>query len=151
MTSNKHNPSDKFDIDLSPLKHFARQMDTFFNQSFKQMNSIFHFRPFWTDFQETDDHYIVTAELPGIERDQISIEVLGNQLRIIVDNKSIVEEQNEQEQIYRRHQSEQFLSRTITLPVEIPEDETKAAFSNGLLRFTIPKPYVKPKYIDIEE
>src|SRR5690625_5283562 len=123
MSSEKNHLPRKFDIDFSSLRDMARQMDSFFNQSFRQMNPIFEFQPFLVDIQETNTDFIVTAELPGYKRDQIQIEILGNRLRIAVEDSRKVEELNEEKKhIHHRH-SFQRKERFVTLPFEIPEEE----------------------------
>lgn len=145
------NPRGKFDIDMSPIRDLAREMDSFFNRSFKQMNSIFNIRPFWVNVEEREADFIVTAELPGHKRDQILIETFGNRLRIAVQDRNIVEERDDKQKYYKSHQSYRKMERTITLPFEIPEKETEASFKDGLLKLTIPKQNSKRKYIEIDD
>src|SRR5690625_2333961 len=125
-------------------------MDSFFNHSFNQVNSIFNLRSFRVNVEETDSDVIIRAELPGYKRDQIQIEVLGNVLRIAVEERSTFEERDDLQKRYARRKSHQQKVRSITLPFEIPESETKASFEDGLLRVIIPKDNSKRKYIDIE-
>lgn len=151
MVSDQNNEQGRFNLDMSPIRNFAREMDSFFNHSFKQMNSMFNLRPFQLQVQETDAHMIVTAELPGYQRDQIIIETFGNRLRIAVENKNIVEERDDKHKSYNNHQSYQKMERLVTLPFEIPEQETKASFKDGLLKLMIPKQNSKRKFIDIDD
>lgn len=151
MNSEKNNPLRKFDVDLSPIRDFARQMDSFFNHSFKQMHSIFNLQPFWVDVHETDSHFIVTAELQGYERDQIKIEILGNRLRIVAEESNFIEKVDDKHKQYSNSQSYQLRERFVTLPFDIPEEETKASFKNGILRLTIPKSNSQRKIIDIDD
>jgi len=146
----KDTQQEKFDVDLSPIRDFAREMDSFFNHSFNQVNSIFNLRSFRVNVEETDSDVIIRAELPGYKRDQIQIEVLGNVLRIAVEERSTFEERDDLQKRYARRKSHQQKVRSITLPFEIPESETKASFEDGLLRVVIPKDNSKRKYIDIE-
>lgn len=145
---NKKNRPDRFGV--SPLRNMARDMDTFFNQSFKQINSMFNLRSFRVYVDETEDYIIVTAELPGYKKDQIMIEVLGNRLRIAVENLDAIETKDDLRKTYTNQHSYEILERQVTLPFEIPEEETKATFQNGLLKLTIPKQNSKRRYIDID-
>lgn len=147
MDSNKRNRPGRFDIDMSPFRDLMNEMDTFFNQSFKQMNPVFNFRPFWVDVNERDSEVIVTAELPGFKRDEIELEMIGNQLRIAAQGGSTHEEPNS----HNKSQSFQRMERTITLPFPIPEKETKASFHDGLLKVTAPKKDSDRKYLEIDE
>ncbi|WP_200416798.1 Hsp20/alpha crystallin family protein, partial [Virgibacillus salexigens] len=92
---------------------------------------------------ETQSNLIVEAELPGYKRDQIQLEIIGNQLRIAVEGFS----SNEQEKNYRGQRAE----RTITIPSTISEKETKADLNNGILRITIPKKNSSRRFIDIND
>ncbi|MFD2046500.1 Hsp20/alpha crystallin family protein [Ornithinibacillus salinisoli] len=150
MASNKDKLPNRFDIDMTPLHDFMRQMDSFFNNSFRHINSQFHLRPFWVDVRETDSKFIVEAELPGYKRDQIELEIIGNQLRIGIEDNAIMEEKNEEDTYYNKKQSFQKRERVVTLPFEIPKRETKASFNDGLLQVTIPKKHSQRKYLDID-
>ncbi|PAV31051.1 hypothetical protein CIL05_03440 [Virgibacillus profundi] len=129
LGANKGKFPDGFDIDMRPLHDFMKKMDSFFNESFKQINSQLHLKSIWVDVQETDSDIIVKAELPGYKRDQIHIEIIGNRLRISVEGKE----------------------KIVTVPFIIPEEETSASFQDGILKITIPKKNSNRKYIDIEE
>lgn len=122
------------------------QMDAFFNQSFKQMNSVFNLRPFRVDMDEYDSEVIVTAELPGYKRDEIELEMIDHQLRIAAQAGSSRKDKNS----HNKNQSFQRVERTIALPFPIPKDETKASFHDGLLKVTIPKNESDRKYLEID-
>lgn len=147
MASNQDDTRRKFDVDFSPFRDFMRHMDTYFDRSFRQMNNVFQFTPFPVDVRETANLYIVTAELPGYKRSQIEIEIIGNQLRIAVDNKEeIIDHQGG-----FHKKSEQKMERVVSVPFEIPEKETKAIFTNGILKIKIPKKNSRRRFIDIED
>lgn len=150
MTSEKNNKFGRLDIDLTPIRELGRQMDSFFNQSFKHMNSIFDLRPFWVEVNESDSNFIVTAELPGYKREHIRVEVLGHYLRISVEDIDEMEKVDERKQFYSHRHVNQIKERTVNLPFEIPEKEMKASFNNGLLKLIIPKVNSQRKFIDIE-
>ncbi|SET67537.1 heat shock protein Hsp20 [Oceanobacillus limi] len=149
MASNRDKLPNRFDVDMTPLHDFMRQMDNFFNHSFKHMNSHFNLRPFWINVRETEKKVIVEAELPGYKRDQIELEIIGNQLRIGVEDNAIIEEKNNENAYLNKQQSFQKRERFVTLPFEIPKRETKATFREGMLKITIPKKQSERKYIDI--
>ncbi|WP_010530315.1 Hsp20/alpha crystallin family protein [Lentibacillus jeotgali] len=137
MNSKNNNRPGKFDIDMSPFRGLMGQMDSFFNQSFKQMNSVFNMQPFWVDVDEYDSEIIVTAELPGYKRNEIELEMIAHRLRIAAQRSSTHEKQQTE--------------RTITLPFPIQKEETKATFHDGLLKVTIPKTDHDRTYIDIAD
>jgi len=150
MSSGNNNPFERFNVDLTPIRNFAQEMDAFFNDSFRQMRSFFNPLPFWIDIQDTHSEFIITAKLPGYSRDQIKIEFFGQRLRIAVKETNIIDEQNDYEDYYSHHHTQRNMERVMTLPDEIDKEETKASFINGLLTLEIPKKDTEKISIDIE-
>ena len=151
MSKNSGKFPDGFDIDMRPLHDFMKKMDSFFNESFKQINSHFHLKSIWADVEETDSDIIVKAELPGYKRDQIHIEIIGNRLRISAEERISMETEDDQNHSYSKSQSFERKEKVVTLPFVIPEKETNASFKDGLLKITIPKKNSDRRFIDIEE
>jgi len=77
------------------------------------------------DVQETDDEVQVTAEVPGVKKEEIDLEVTGNTLIIKVEGKD------------RKYYKE------VELPAEVDPDSAKASYNNGVLDIQLKK--VKPK------
>lgn len=148
MASRKNLPS-RFDIDMTPLHDFMKQMDTFFNRSFKQMNDHFQLNPFWLEVKEKSTHFIIEAELHGYKKDQIKIEVAGNRIKLGVEDYRIIDEEDKKNSRNRREQSFFRKERVITLPFDIPKEEIKASYKENVLTITVPKP--KVDYIEIED
>jgi HSP20 family protein len=144
--SNKK-PVNKFDIDFSPLRDFMQNMDRFFNQSFKHINSHLNWNPLLVETYETDKEVIIKAELPGYSPEDIQLEIISNRLRIVVDDHQIIENDVEQSKQEYRQKRE----RVVSLPFVIPEKETKASFHNGLLKIAVPKKNSKRKFLDIHD
>ncbi|OZU88198.1 hypothetical protein CIL03_12730 [Virgibacillus indicus] len=136
---------------MRPLHDFMKKMDSFFNESFKQINSHFHLKSIWTDVEETDSDIIVKVELPGYKRDQIHIEIIGNRLRISVEGMEKLEAKNNEKDYYSKSQSVERKEKIVTVPFIIPEKETSASFKDGLLKIIIPKKNSNRKYINLEE
>ncbi len=106
----------------------------------------------WTpvvDIEETDDDIIVTAEIPGLNKDEIKITSTGNTLTISGERKREKEEKGKT--YHRIERSYGKFVRTISLPVEVDPDRTKATYKDGLLKIVLPKPESKrPKEITID-
>ncbi len=89
------------------------------------------------DVQEMDNAYLVTAELPGVKKEDIDISITGNQVTINAEAKreKIAAEAREwwSERCYGK------FSRTIQLPLEIEEQTAEATYADGLLHLTLPK------------
>ncbi|EIJ78637.1 heat shock protein Hsp20 [Bacillus methanolicus PB1] len=126
-----------------PVKGFLQSIDEFFK-------SPFPLSSFPVDVTETDREHIVTAELPGVKKEQIDINVLGNFLTISVNRDETITEQNETAKSYRKRQSFQRTSRTIGFDQPVNEKNVKASYKNGLLEIRVPKLKGKQIIIDAE-
>lgn len=87
-------------------------------------------------FEEGDD-LVIKAEIPGMQKDDISVDFSGDIITISGEKKS--EECRERKDFYRLERSYGSFSRKLRLPVEIDLDNTKAQFANGVLEIRMPK------------
>jgi len=96
---------------------------------------------------ETEDAYLVAAELPGVEKDDIKINVTENNLQLSGEKKPLRDEKN-------HLRSECFYGpfrRSIPIPGEINQEKITAKHENGILQVTLPKKEKsKAKEIKIE-
>ncbi len=100
------------------------------------------------DIQETDDAYRLTAELPGLTKDDINITLENNVLRLAGERK--FEKDVTQEGYHRVERTYGTFARAFTLPSQVSHDKVEAAFENGLLTITVPKAeQAKPRKIAI--
>ncbi|WP_318508603.1 Hsp20/alpha crystallin family protein [Bacillus sp. T3] len=97
---------------------------------------------------ENEQEHLIIAELPGVNREQIGIDVLGNSVTITVNHSEEITEQDESRKTLRRRQSLSRSSRTVALPFPINEQVVKATYTNGLLQIRIPKKRGKKVIID---
>lgn len=124
-----------------PIKGLLESIDEFFKNPFTQLS-------FPLELTETSKEYIITAELPGIKKDQIQINIIGNQLTISIDNVAELAEIDEINHSYRSRHSIQKSSRSVNLPVPIDEKQVKASYKDGLLQIRIPRKSEKSIAID---
>jgi HSP20 family protein len=95
-----------------------------------------------------DDGLIVTAEIPGVEPEDIEISIIDESL--IISGSRDDEELAENSQYIRRERPSGKFSRTIELPFQIDVDAVQAQFQNGLLRIELPRiPEEKPRKIKV--
>jgi len=92
----------------------------------------------WTppvDIEETDDAFVVEAELPGVKRDDVSVELNDNELTIRGEAK-----ERERVGILRRQtrRTGEFLYR-VRLPGDVDEDKVEATLRDGVLELRIGK------------
>ena len=100
------------------------------------------------DLVETADHLVLRADLPGLERDDVAIEVKDGVLTIAGERKA--EHEAKSEGFYRVERSFGTFSRSLTLPKGIDATKVEAAFEKGVLEVRIPKPEeVKPHRVEI--
>ena len=99
------------------------------------------------DAHETDDAVVLRLDLPGLDRDDVAIEVDGDQLTIIGE-RSV--ETTDGERPRRRERMFGQFSRSVTLLRGIKADAIEAAYADGVLTVGVPKPEEsKPKRIGI--
>ena len=89
------------------------------------------------DLYEEKDDIVVKADLPGMDKDNIEVNLSGNRLTIKGEKKQ--EEEVKKEGYYRSERSYGSFVRTLELPREVQTDKVKAAFKNGILEIRLPK------------
>lgn len=99
-------------------------------------------KPF-VDVVETDKDVIATAEMPGLEKSDININLTGDMLEISAETKK-EEEKQEKGYIYKERRSGSYY-RAISLPSTIDPENTKATYNNGVLQVIMPKTEIKKK------
>jgi len=101
------------------------------------------------DVYEKDDALEITAELPGVNEQDVEVHVEGGVLTIRGEKKH--EEETKKENYYRLERSYGSFQRSFTLPTSVKSDSIEATFTNGVLKLHIPKTEkAKPKTIPIK-
>jgi HSP20 family protein len=107
--------------------------------------------PAWSPLLEVSDNereFVVRAEVPGIEPDDISITVRGNELVISGTKKESTAEHREGYQVSERRYGSFY--RAIELPSDIDPDKVTADYNNGVLELHVPRsPQQVPKRIPV--
>jgi len=101
-----------------------------------------HREPF-IDVIENDKEIIATAEMPGLEKQDIKINVTEDMLEISAETKH-EEKKEDKGYIYRERRSGSYY-RAISLPSPVDPDTSKASYENGVLEIKMPKTEVKKK------
>lgn len=89
------------------------------------------------DLIETDDEVVVTAELPGLDKEDFAVEVSGDRLLIRGEKKAATERKGRG--YYSAKQSYGAFARAVALPCEVDADKATAKYKNGTLRLALPK------------
>jgi len=101
------------------------------------------------DTYETPDQVVMKAELPGLTREDIEINVRDNTLSLRGQRK--FEKDVKEENYLRIERAYGSFQRSFTLPVTIHQDKIKAVFRDGVLELTLPKAEeARPKQIKID-
>jgi HSP20 family protein len=105
----------------------------------------------WTpavDIYENNDSVVVKAEIPGVEKDQISVEVKDGILSLRGERK--FEKEVKEESYHRIERSYGNFQRSFSLPVSVDQEKVTAKFKNGVLEVKLPKKeQAKPKQIKV--
>ncbi len=88
------------------------------------------------DVAEHGDEYVVTADLPGVRKQDIDVTVRKNRVQILAEPEDDPENAGT---FGARAREEGRISRTIRLPERVNENRTTAEYLNGRLRVTLPK------------
>ena len=100
------------------------------------------------DVMEDEDKIFVKAEIPGMKKEEIDIEMTGDTLTIKGERKFELEEKKEN--FVRVERSYGSFQRSFTIGVPVKAAEVKAGYKDGILEITIPKAEeVKPKKVEI--
>ncbi|MEF8808706.1 Hsp20/alpha crystallin family protein, partial [Natronomonas sp.] len=93
------------------------------------------------DVEDTEEAYVVTADLPGFDRDDIDVELAGDRLTLSASHTEEESEESEGEggRYLRRERRQQSASRSVRLPEPVDENATEAEYRNGVLTVTLPK------------
>lgn len=126
-----------------PLERFREEMDTLFDDFFKDFSMEpfdgGHARQFspQIDVSETDKEIKVSAELPGMDDKDIEVNMNHDSLTIRGEKKE--EKEDKGKDYYHVERSYGSFTRTVPLPVEIESDKAEAHFRKGVLTVTVPK------------
>jgi HSP20 family protein len=91
----------------------------------------------------------VTAEIPGVNPDGVTISVVGNSLTVSGDRPEA--QLNEGAGYHRRERVRGSFSRTVELPFRVDAENVDASFSKGVLTVTLPRaPEERPRKITIK-
>ncbi len=89
------------------------------------------------DMFEEKNEIVVKAEIPGIDKNNIEVQLSDHLLTIKGEKKK--EEEDKREHYYRSERSYGSFMRTLPVPAEVRADKIKASFKNGVLEVHLPK------------
>ncbi len=102
-----------------------------------------------TDITEDEKEYMIRMDIPGMEKNDIKINVQDGRITVTGERKT--EEKEEKKGYVRQERYFGSFYRSFTLPDKLKEDGIQASFKNGVLKLQIPKDaVVKPKTIKVK-
>ena len=131
---------------LVPRRNSFDLFDDFFDDSFftrKDKNLM------KTDIRETSDKYIVDVDLPGFNKENISLSLDNGYLNISA--KVDKEEKNEEEKYVRQERFYGECSRSFYVGDDVKEEDIKAEFKNGILNIEVPKKAIETKAKEVKQ
>lgn len=152
----RHRPGSLLERSL-PALHWGEPIAAEFDDLFERMSRLLEGAAAgpavlaWSpaaDMRETDDAYVIEAEVPGIKRDDIDIEMSERELHITGEYK-----EQEREGVLRRstRRTGRFEYQAL-LPADVRAEEVSATLHDGVLTVTAPKAQTtKPRHVEIAE
>lgn len=111
------------------FRDFERE---FFGDNTQMINA------FRTDVQDAGDHFVLEAELPGFQKDEINIDVQEDCLTIAAEHATQNDEKDDKGNYLRRERSYGTFRRSFGLE-NIDAQKVAAKYQNGILTLTLPK------------
>lgn len=90
------------------------------------------------DVKESDDAYTVSAEMPGVRKEDIQVTIEGGMVMVRAEVKQ-QDTQTKDEKVLRSERYFGSVSRGISLPENVDQSQAKAKYDNGVLTLTLPK------------
>jgi len=121
------------------LRDLQREVDSIFDQFFgrggdDETSTVWAPR---TDLSETDDAFRIRLDVPGMTKDDITINLQNNTLT--VSGERTTERKDEGEEYVRVERAFGNFHRTFTLPNAVDADKVEAAYDDGVLTINVPK------------
>ena len=129
---------------MNPMTRYeplVGRLDGLFNEFFRPAFVWEHGKsealPIRVDVRETTEAYTVAAELPGVKKEDIHVEIEGNEVTISAETRR--EQARDGEKVLRIERFAGKTARRFALPQELDEARAAARFTDGVLELTLPK------------
>lgn len=133
----------------STLDEFEREFSRFFDGTTRPLATMPGAWAPAVDVHETNDAYILHADLPGMRKEDISITVKDNAITVQGERKR--EEKTEEKGYTRYERSHGAFARSFTIRDGFAADKVEAAYADGVLTVTLPKLEAsKPRQVDVK-
>ena len=136
---------------LGRLSDLRDEIDRLFNLPLGEMSRHTPWVGHWSpalDVYEDKDQFVVTAELPGLRKEDIQISLHNGGLTLSGERKA--EEQRDEGEVHRCERYFGRFQRTLDLPAQVDGEKVRADYQDGILKVTLPKTEsAKPRQIKV--
>ena len=139
--------------EVEALTPFSSIFNDFFNESFPSLDVGFFEKNSYpkVDVIDENEQTIIEAEIPGLAKEQVSIEVENDVLRIKGDKKEEVTSGGTPKKYLHRELKRSSFCRSFTLGDNYNKDKIDAKFENGILKIYLPKHIPEPKKEEVKK
>jgi HSP20 family protein len=138
----------------TPFDDLFERMSRGFGDMGMDMDMDMHSRAFDVDITDADDEVVVTADIPGFDREELDVNVTGRTLSIRASHDDETRDEGDERggTYVRRERRSRSTARSIGLPADVDEDAASATYRNGVLTVRLPKVDVSDdaRHIDVE-
>lgn len=101
------------------------------------------------DVEETDDEYLIKADLPDVKKEDVKVSVEDGILA--VEGERRMEKEEKGKKFHRVERSYGKFVRRLAVPTDVDQDKVTASVKDGVLNVHLPKsPVVKPRSVDVK-
>ncbi len=117
------------------FEDFYGMLDDFFSDDIVPRRSLIR-DTFKLDVEEKDKEYVIEAELPGVKKEEVSLEINEGHLRISIKREETIDE--EKRNFVHKERRYSSMTRSLYLK-DAKSEDIKAKLDNGVLYITVPK------------
>ena len=121
-----------------------RWMETFEPFGWRWPVGVDFERSFRLDVIDREKELVVRGELPGVDKDDIEVTVMGD--RLMIEAEREFDEEESEAAFFRREVGYGKLMRTLRLPFEVDADHVRAELKDGILEIMLPKTAVMERH-----
>ncbi len=137
----------------NPWREMEAMEQAFFGAPHRRRHGKPHgFAPLRTDVTDKGDYFLLEADLPGFDKQEITVEIHEDVLTVQAQRKRQAEEKDEHGKVLRAERSRGFYKRSFDIS-GVDADGIKAKYDSGVLRLTLPKlvqPESQARRLEIE-
>lgn len=89
------------------------------------------------DIKEDGNHYVITMDIPGMDKDNIDVKVENGNLLVSGERSTDTEDKNQGGKVYRHERSFGHFMRAVPLPKDAKTEDVDASYSNGVLTIKV--------------